>query len=40
MPKYEPILDILQKRIDDPNYKPTGPTYGETAKAMILRGEI
>ena len=29
MPKYEPILDILQKRIDDPNYKPTGPTYGE-----------
>ncbi len=25
----ESIIETIQKRMDDPNYIPTGPTYGE-----------
>ena len=25
----KPIVQIIQERMDDPNYIPTGPTYGE-----------
>lgn len=27
-----PLMEVLQERMDDPNYIPTGPTYGEMVK--------
>ncbi len=32
--KERSIVDVIQDRMDDPNYIPTGPTYGESDLGM------